>query len=139
MYLGDDLPGTLLNPNQMRMNGLIVDDTPKHLSPSPETAHSVFVPEHNLHIPLVMQGVISGIPVRKPSVHELENCTWIQLTSDELWDPQTQVLVQQEQLYESGLWRQDKPQRLINTITNKEPQYPIDLIANYHLKLLLHG
>jgi hypothetical protein len=58
----------------MQMNGLIVDDTPKHLSPSPETVHSVFIPEHNLRIPLVMQGVISGIPVCKPNVQELENC-----------------------------------------------------------------
>jgi hypothetical protein len=84
------------------MNGLIVDDTPKHRSPSPETVHSVFIPEHNLCIPLVMQGVISGIPVCKPNVQELENCPWIQLTSDEMWDPQTQILAQQEEFHENG-------------------------------------
>jgi hypothetical protein len=31
LYFGDSLPVTLLNPNQMRFNGIEVDDVPKHL------------------------------------------------------------------------------------------------------------
>jgi hypothetical protein len=107
LYLGDELPGTLINSNQMRMNGLIVDDPPKHLSPNPETAHSVFIPDYNFRIPLVMQGVISGIPICKPSEVELETCPWIPLTSDELWDPQTTVLAEREKAYEDGTWTQN--------------------------------
>jgi hypothetical protein len=35
LYFGDSLPVTLLNPNQMRMNGLEVDDVPKHFVKDP--------------------------------------------------------------------------------------------------------
>jgi len=34
LYFGDKLKHTLLNPNQMRANGVIVDDVPRHLSPA---------------------------------------------------------------------------------------------------------
>jgi hypothetical protein len=54
------LPLTLVNPNQMRMNGNVVNDVPKHLAPNPtDTSHSIFVPKHNLRIKLQMRGVLS--------------------------------------------------------------------------------
>jgi len=60
------LPLTLVNPNQMRMNGIVVDDVLKHLAPNPtEASHSIFVPEHNLRIKLQMRGVLSVWPGRK--------------------------------------------------------------------------
>jgi hypothetical protein len=106
------------------MNG-----SPKHLSPNPETAHSVFIPECNLCIPLVMQGVISGIPIRKPSEYELENCPWVSLTSDEVWSPQTQILAEREKAYENGTWIYDTVPRFIDAITEMN-QHPIDLVAS---------
>jgi hypothetical protein len=54
------------------MNGIEVDDVPKHLSS--KSTHSIYIPEHNIRIPLSMHGVISYVPVRKPSIQELENC-----------------------------------------------------------------
>jgi hypothetical protein len=33
VYLGTDVDHTLLCPNQLRYNGLVVDDCPKHLAP----------------------------------------------------------------------------------------------------------
>jgi len=82
------LPLTLVNLNQMRMNGIIVDDVPKHLAPNPtDTSHSIFVPEHNLCIKLQMRGVLSVWPGRKPSLHEIQNCTWVHMTPQASWDP----------------------------------------------------
>ncbi len=65
LYFGDSLPNSLINPNQMRLNGVEVDDVPKHLSP--KSTHSIYIPEHNIRIPLSMRGVISYIPIRKPT------------------------------------------------------------------------
>lgn len=73
-FFGDSLPVILLNPNHMRMNGLEVDDVPKHLAKDPtKTTYSIYIPEQDIHIPLAMRCVISCLPVRKPTVHEIEN------------------------------------------------------------------
>jgi hypothetical protein len=58
------LPLTLVNPNQMRMNGLIVDDVPKHLSQNPDTSHSIYIPEHDLRIKLGLIGCCHSSSVR---------------------------------------------------------------------------
>jgi hypothetical protein len=34
-----------------------------------------------------MRGVISCLPVRKPTIQEVENCRWINLTLKADWDP----------------------------------------------------
>jgi hypothetical protein len=87
IYIEDDLSTTLLNPNQLRSNGVIVDDCPKHLAPDPSTAtHSIYILDHNLRIPLLVKGVISYIPTHYPSATELESCQWVDLTSSEEWD-----------------------------------------------------
>ncbi len=64
LYFGDSLPVTLLNANQMRFNGIEVDDVPKHLAKDPSKAtHSIYIPEHDIRIPLSVRGVISCLPV----------------------------------------------------------------------------
>ena len=46
------LETTLLNPNQMRAHGLIVDDIPKHLLPNPtELSHSIYCPHEKVNTP----------------------------------------------------------------------------------------
>ncbi|MFO0446847.1 MAG: hypothetical protein ACK51L_04175, partial [bacterium] len=58
-----ELPHTLINPNQLRSNGIVVDDCPRHLSPNPERAtHSIYIPELDLRLPLSMKGIISYLP-----------------------------------------------------------------------------
>ncbi len=60
VYVGEELTLPLINPNQLRTNGVIVDDCPRHLPPDPSIAtHSIFVPEHNLPIPLKLKGIFS--------------------------------------------------------------------------------
>jgi hypothetical protein len=99
LYFGDTLENTLLNPNQMRMNGVIVDDVPKHLAPDPVNAtHSIFIPQHELRIALEMRGVISCWPGRKPTDDEIETCTWIHLTPEAEWDPHSEDFAHNERL-----------------------------------------
>jgi hypothetical protein len=108
LYIGDDLPATLINPNQLRSHGIIVDDCPKHLAPDPAKAtHSIFVPQHNLSIPLQMKGVLSCFPTRYPTTQELESCIWVEMTSDKEWDPHSEEFAEQEGMVEEE----------VNTIT----------------------
>jgi hypothetical protein len=70
------LSTSLLNPNQMRSNGIIEDNKPVHLSHDNASTHSIFLPELNLQIPLQLDGIISYLPTRIPSADELETCTY---------------------------------------------------------------
>ncbi len=54
LYLGDQFPITLLNPNQARANQIIVDGIPRCLAPHPKTAtHSIYFPDDKqlLYVP----------------------------------------------------------------------------------------
>ena len=84
LCLGDAMDNTLMNPNQLRANGIIADDIPKHLSHDPtKAAHSIYAPQANLRIPLQLKGVISYFPSRYPTDKEIESCQWVELTSSQ--------------------------------------------------------
>jgi hypothetical protein len=87
VHFGDDMPNSLQNPNQIRSNGVIVDDCPTHLSPNKSSTHSIYFPEHDVRIPLQLNGIISYISIRIPTQLEIETCTWLELTSVDDWDP----------------------------------------------------
>jgi hypothetical protein len=88
IYLGDQMPNTLLCPNQLRANGLIVDDCPHHLAPTDQpSTHSIHSPDYNMMIPLLLRGVASYFTTRTPTVHELETCKLIILSNEYDWDP----------------------------------------------------
>jgi len=78
-------PVTLLNPNQMRFNGLLVDDVPKFLYQS--STHSIYDSQSDFRIPLKLRGIHSGFISHTPSKQELEDCRWIELTGEAYWDP----------------------------------------------------
>jgi hypothetical protein len=63
LYL-PDLNHSLLNPNQMRVNGVIVDDCPRPLSdPSkPPSTHSIYFPEHDIRISLELDLLQESLP-----------------------------------------------------------------------------
>jgi predicted ATP-binding protein involved in virulence len=58
--MNDKVENTLICPNQLRANGIIVDDVPIHLSPAwqPST-HSILATEDNIRFPVALKGVIS--------------------------------------------------------------------------------
>jgi hypothetical protein len=87
LYFGDRLKTTLLNPNQLRARGLIVQDVPSEFDPS--SPHSIFVPDHNLRIPLSLHGIFSGFHSVKPTWEEYERYPKVELTADIPWNPQS--------------------------------------------------
>jgi hypothetical protein len=70
LYLGKVLPDTLLTPNQLRANGLTVEDAPKQYDS--RSSHSIYSKDSKVCIPLDLQGVISGFESRKPTWEEIE-------------------------------------------------------------------
>jgi hypothetical protein len=97
LFLGHDFQTSLIDPKQLRSHGIIVDDCPKHLAPNPsEATHSIYVPHHNLQIPLELNGVVSTFQVHFPSDQELDNCLWVELTSDKEWDPHSRDFTDRE-------------------------------------------
>jgi hypothetical protein len=103
LYFGDDMPNSLLNPNQIRSNGVTVDNCPTHLSPNKDSRLSIYFPEEDMRLPLQLNGIISFLSIRKPSKKEIETCTWLELTSDEEWDPYADTFADNESKYKPTL------------------------------------
>jgi hypothetical protein len=79
----------------VQANDIIVDDIPKHLGRN--ATHSIYTPQHNLHIPLQRKGIFSCIPICAPTMQEIETCPWIKLTSKEEWNPHFTYFEEQEE------------------------------------------
>ena len=95
LYFGARMNHSLLCPNQLRANGVRVDDCPKQFDG--KSLHCIYVPEHDLTIPLELRGVISGITTRLPTEEELDNVTMhVHLTSDLEWDPHDSAFASNE-------------------------------------------
>jgi hypothetical protein len=85
LYFGDRMSHTLLCSNQLRATGWKVQDMPKQFNA--ELAHAIINPTGTLQMPLKMSGVISYLPMRRPTDEELETCISYDLTSDVPWEP----------------------------------------------------
>ena len=85
LYFRDKMAHTLLCLNQLRHNGLRVDDCPRQYDA--KSSQSISIPGSDLIIPLTLRGVISGFVTRLPTDNELDNVTLhVELTSDIDWD-----------------------------------------------------
>lgn len=104
LYFGPKLKHALLNPNQMRSNGVEVDDIPRFLAPrNKDSTHSLYFPEENIRIPLDLDGCISHFNVRTPTLQEINNCTTLSVTNHDVeWDPRSLNFKEQENAYESN-------------------------------------
>ncbi len=87
LYFCDEVEASLLCPNQMRANGVIVDDIPIHLLHNNASTHSLIFPEDEVTIPLKLNGCFSYIPTRTPTTNEIEKCKWLILMNDMPWEP----------------------------------------------------
>ena len=88
--------------NQLRHNGLIVNECPTQWAdPTMEHPHSIIFPNDDVIIPLEMNGIMSGFSTRKPTELEINNCTWLTLTSTQTWDPSSNEFEEQEERYEN--------------------------------------
>jgi len=130
LYFGDWMPYSLLYPNQLRHNGVSVNDVPKFFNST--SSHSIIIPG-KLDLPLRMRGVISYLPTRKPTMSELDRCEHFELTSAQSWDPHNFTCVP-----EGGIadWEHTR----MNAQVSREP---IELNENIGHRLIqvlqLHG
>ena len=86
----NNMKHSLLCTNQVRSNGIIVEDVPIAIDITKQSRQAIIVPQdnsNNIHIPLLMHGPVPYIPIRKPTKHELNTCNQVTLTSFERWDP----------------------------------------------------
>ena len=81
LYFGETLKESLLCPNQLRANGITVEETPIQFDPS--SMHSIVVSDA-LSIPLEMQGVASSFRTQLLTDDELERYYADQIQSVEL-------------------------------------------------------
>jgi hypothetical protein len=83
-----DLPNTLISPNQITVNGITVDNCPRHLASNLDIAnHSIDVPNLQLGMSLKLKGILSYFPVEYQTDEELHTCQWVELTSNDEWNP----------------------------------------------------
>jgi hypothetical protein len=85
LFFGDDMTESLINPNQLRANGIVVDDCPRQFSIY--STHSIYDPMTKVTIPLDISGIMSGFNTFMPTQDELDNLPWIVLTENAKWDP----------------------------------------------------
>lgn len=85
LYFGKDMDHSLINPNQIRANGLTVDCCPRQYDKS--SMYAIFSKEENISLPFKMHGCISYLPIRLPTAEELAKCRQLEMTSERCWEP----------------------------------------------------
>jgi hypothetical protein len=73
-----DLDHNLISPFQLRVNSIIINETPlmtladhQPLDTIPPTSHSIMITEPELLIPLRLSGIMSYFDTRRPTAYEL--------------------------------------------------------------------
>ena len=83
LWMGDKMDHSLINPNQLRHFGTIVQDNP--MSPKPL---SIITEDKEFCMELGMDGTIVYAQTHTPTEKELNSCPMIQLSSPYSWNPQ---------------------------------------------------
>jgi hypothetical protein len=80
--MGDKMDHTLVNHNQMRLFGIMVQDNPVC-----ESLLYIMTEDSDFVLPLQMKGTDIMANTRTPIAQELHDCTHIVLSSQHPWDP----------------------------------------------------
>ena len=69
-----------------QQHGIVFEDCPRKFDWS--SSQSIFIPSHDIQLPLSLNGIISGLFTRQPTDEKLEDLSLhIEMTSSEEWDP----------------------------------------------------
>jgi hypothetical protein len=102
LYFGDRVDVTLLNPNQLRANGIIVEDVPRQFDP--KSLQSIYHPTATLRIPSsLLDGISSGFVSCKPTWAEYKQYPHVESTSPMRWDPSSDQFANKEETYVSSV------------------------------------
>ena len=87
IYLGSKKTDSILCPNQLRMNGIYIDERPSALFPGLENTQCII--GDGTKMDLMINGPLMTLSVRRPSLTEItdDNIQVITLTSPHGWDP----------------------------------------------------
>lgn len=130
LYFGDRMKHSLLCPNQMRDNGIVVDDTPKQYSKA--STHSIYIPDRDLRIPLTMDGVVSGFDTRTPTNEELDNIDrHIEMTSAMEWNPSSSIFSMNEKMIH--LPNETSTAKVISNISSARVQVAHETNCSYRI------
>jgi len=85
--MGDKKVDSIACPNQMRLNGIYVNDLPRQIFPDIDKAQTIIADE--LRIPLHFHGPLAYLNICRPNATEISNYDLqrIALTSPHGWDP----------------------------------------------------
>ena len=143
LFFGDSSTDTLLNPNQMRANGLTVSDCPRQFDPT--STHSITVPQETgppLHIPLELVGVTSGFESRLPTPDDIINLPRVELTGTATWDPSSTSLQEVEASISSVTVSspdfEDLDLRYVSALKSKPLELSVDDKAHGLYEALIH-
>ena len=108
-----NLEPNLINPYQLRHQGITVNDVPLSQLEPPDRnmeSHSVLSKEEGLHIPLSLEGTMSGFTIRKPTTAEITDAdpnkvVYVHMTSDAVWVPHDNSAAKVEQAFRDNLTR----------------------------------
>ena len=81
----DSMDHSILCPMQARMNGVVIDDVPTVLDN--KSSQSIIFPGVEDSVKIQYHGPIPYIPIRYPTDDDMNNYTWINLTSSGEWNP----------------------------------------------------
>jgi hypothetical protein len=96
------LPHNLLNPIQMRLNDVVVNEMPKFQCANPTNlSRTITVKGDNMNdelvIPLDLRGAVSCFTMRKPTQEEFDTCNQYELTYESpVYDPSGSLYAEQE-------------------------------------------
>ena len=96
MYFGSKLFNTLLNPNQIRANGVEVHKVPRQFNK--QSKHAFYFPEEKILLPLTLTGIILGFDCRKPTAQEYDKLPRLELTSNMDWHPSSDDFAEKEEI-----------------------------------------
>jgi len=122
----------LLNPNQMRANDVIVNETPLVLLPYDlrnKHSHSTVATtelHEEFHIPLQLEGVTSFFKTRIPTRAEVEDtgkreCTHVHMTPTSGWDPHDTTMADHEASLRAAMNNEDScaRRRIVEAVTTE--------------------
>ena len=114
----------LIPPFMMRLAGLEVDECPKFLAKKPSiNNHSIYFPEDDVRIPLMLEGTISYVPTREATRDELESLHILDITpNSSSWNPHNPVYRDQEDNmidYKGNVKPSSEPSYIISSVQHR--------------------
>ena len=110
LYYGQKLSHSLINPNQVRHNGVDFWDNPY------DRDHDLSIePDEGPIIPLIYSGTKLNFHTRVPTNEELSTCQHIEMTSQAPWEPAS------VQLLELQTAKDNQQRYIFSVTTNKMP------------------